>query len=88
MPGRGEVVTHLSLLNSHQLYSEVQKKPTSFWGLVKASAQLWFHPEATTHLAKQNFLKHLSSCLCKNQSSDAIRQCEKSQLCWSHSFES
>lgn len=64
------------------------KKPTNFWGLVKASAQLWFHPEATTHLAKQNFLKHLSSCLCKNQSSDAIRQCEKSQLCWSHSFES
>ena len=39
-----------------------------FLGLVKACAQLWFHPEAAASLAKWNFPKHLSSCLYKTQS--------------------
>lgn len=37
-------------------------------GLTRAYAQLWFHPEAGTSMARWNFPKHLSSCLYKTQS--------------------
>lgn len=51
---------------------------------VKVCAQLCFRSEATTSLAKWNFPKHLSSCLCKNQPLGYIRLSEKSQFHWSH----
>lgn len=47
---------------------KLSAKKHFFLGSVKACAQLWFHPEAATSLAKWNFPKHLSSCLYKTQS--------------------